>query len=98
MNWQDFLSFRKMVTPLIIKFLFWIGVAVSVLTGMLTILSGIISGFGDGGFASVALGFFCGPVLMVMGILTVRIYTELLIVVFQINETLTDIKNVLEKQ
>lgn len=98
MDWQEFISFRKMVTPIIIKFLFWAGVGVSVLIGLFTILSGIIGGFGEGGFASVAFGLLCGPIFIVVGILSVRIYTELLILAFQIHDSLNDIKNLLEKK
>ncbi|HNR30817.1 MAG TPA: DUF4282 domain-containing protein [Candidatus Hydrogenedentes bacterium] len=80
---EDFLSFRKMLTPIIIQVVFWIGVVVCVIGG----LGAIIAGSGVAGLFMLVLG----PVL-------VRIYAELLILLFKMNDTLTDIKNAVESQ
>ncbi|NLF31878.1 MAG: DUF4282 domain-containing protein [Planctomycetes bacterium] len=74
----DFLSFRTMVTPIIIQALFWLGVAVCVIGG----LAGIFAGEPLGGL----LTLFLGPLI-------VRVYCEVLILFFRINTTLTDIRN-----
>ena len=37
---NEYLSFRKMITPLIIQILFWVGVAASVITGLIIIIVG----------------------------------------------------------
>lgn len=98
MNWQDFLSFRRMITPLIIKVLFWIGVAISTLGGLIVLVSGIVGGIGEDSIGAVLGGLCLGPVIIVLGILASRIYAELLILAFQINDTLTDIKDLLQRQ
>ena len=89
-NFSDFLSFRKMITPIIIQIIFWIGVAVSVITGLGTIIAGI----GDYGGGLAVLG---GLATIIFGPIVVRIYCELLILYFRMNETLTDISNKLDK-
>ncbi len=87
---QDFLKFKKMVTPVIIQILFWIGVVVSVIGGLISIVRGAGASYGGGGMVLVGLlWIFLGPII-------VRIYCELLIVIFSINDTLTDIKNQLK--
>lgn len=48
--------------------------------------------------AEFVLGALClSPLVVVLGILSSRIYTELLIVVLKISETLTDIKDLLKR-
>lgn len=79
---NDFLSFRKMIVPVIIQVLFWIGVVLSVLGGV--VMAAVADGAGE--VLIGVLWIFLGPII-------VRIYCEVLIVVFRINETLTDIKN-----
>jgi len=98
MNWQDFLSFRRMITPLIIQVLFWVGIAISTLLGLIVLVSGIIGGIGDDSIGAVLGGLCLGPAIIVLGILTSRIYAELLILAFRVNETLTDIKDLLQRQ
>lgn len=88
---DDFLKFRKMVTPAIIQVLFWVGVAVSVI-GSLAIMAMSFGRYGGG------IGTFLGGLLMlVLGPVVVRIYCELLILFFRMNETLTEIKDSLAK-
>jgi hypothetical protein len=79
---SDFLTFRKMITTLIIQAIFWLGVIVTVVAGL-------------GMLADEKAG---GLLLIILGPLVVRIYCELLIVIFRINETLTEIRNLLEKR
>ena len=98
MNFRSFLSFERMITPVIITILFWIGLIAVAITSLVVFFGGIIGGFNDGGFGSVVVGLFGGPLVFVLGALMVRIYAELLILAFRINETLTDIKNELKKE
>lgn len=93
MDWKDFISFRKMLTPVIIKVLFWIGLGFSALYGIVLLFGGIIGGIVNGEFGLVIGGLLGGPIVAVLGALGTRLYCELLIVIFQINDTLTDIKN-----
>ncbi len=72
----DFLAFRKMITPLIIQVLFWIGVAVCIIVGLV----------------GLAGGQFGGIVVILLGPVMVRIYCELLIVVFKIHQSLEQIR------
>ena len=88
---EDFLKFRKMITPVIIQILFWIGVAIAVIGALGMIVIGVTSN----GQGIMVLG---GLVMLVLGPVVVRIYCELLILFFRMNETLTDIKNGLAKK
>lgn len=81
-----------MITPMIIKVIFWVGVGVSTLFGIITSLSGLISmfsRFGDTFFGFVI--FILGMVILTVGILMSRVYAELMIVVFKIQESLHSI-------
>ena len=98
MNWRDFLSFRRMITPWIIKILFWLGVGASVIAGVIVFFGGIIGGISDGSFGRVVGGLIGGPIIVLLGVMSARVYSELLILAFQINETLTDMKNLLERR
>jgi len=75
---NEFLSFRKMITPVIIQVLFWIGVAVCVIMGLATMVGGdrVIPGL---------LTLILGPVI-------VRIYCELLILLFRIHDAVDEIR------
>lgn len=88
---DDFLKFRKMITPAIIQVLFWVGVGFTVLGGLITI--GTSFGRYGGGVAT----FIAGLLILILGPVVVRIYCELLILFFRMNETLTEIKNGLAK-
>jgi len=97
MGLKKFASFERMVTPVIIRILFWIGVVISVLAGLGVVIGSIIMSI-DEGFVYILGGLIGGPIVMFLGILSVRIYSELLILAFRINETLTDIKGLLIEQ
>jgi len=86
---NDFLAFRTMVTPVIIQIIFWIGVALCIIFGFATIFIG--SQYGG---ASPVMGFL----IIILGPVVVRIYCEILIIFFRINETLTEIKHNLEER
>ena len=87
---KDFLAFRTMLTPLIIQAIFWLGVVVCVIAGLMLILAGL----GRSGSGPDVLK---GMLLVILGPIWVRIFCETLIVFFRINETLTEIKHVLEE-
>lgn len=79
---NDYLTFRKMITTAFIQLFFWLGVAAVVIMALVT----------------MADSFFGGLIILIFGPLVVRIYAELLIVIFRINETLTDIRTLLKNQ
>ncbi|HEY60712.1 MAG TPA: DUF4282 domain-containing protein [Anaerolineae bacterium] len=89
---EDYLSFRKMITPIIIKVLFWIGVAVSVISG-LVMIGGSFGRYGGG-----ATTFLMGLFTIILGPVAVRIYCEIIILFFRINDTLTEIREALAKK
>ncbi|WP_368652341.1 DUF4282 domain-containing protein [Ornithinibacillus sp. 4-3] len=89
---DKFLNFDSMITPLIIKVVFWIGVGVSVLAGLSMIIMGLNSTFGNG-FQVIS-----GLATIVVGPILVRIYCELLIIMFKMHESLQDIRQTLKKQ
>ena len=102
MKFKNFLSFERMITPVIIKVLFYIGLVVSVIGGIVVFIGSVIAGFMDGGVGAILLGLIgglIGGILTVfLGVLATRIYAELLILFFRINETLTDIKGLLQEK
>ncbi|RLE31172.1 hypothetical protein DRJ54_01035 [Candidatus Acetothermia bacterium] len=75
--WRDFLAFRKLVTPMIMPVVFWIGVAIAVIMGVITIVYGARAQ--SGGARMVIMGLitlFLGPVF-------VRILCELVLTFFR---------------
>lgn len=82
-----FTNFDKMITPTIIKILFWVGVALSVLSGLFFIVSGVISPFRGGDMVLMGL------LTIVVGPIIVRVNCELLIVIFKMHEALDKIAN-----
>jgi hypothetical protein len=82
---SDFLSFRRMAMPFVIQVLFWIGVMAAIVTGVAAI------GLGASHHSLREVG--AGVGLLLLGPLAVRLYAELLIVIFRINETLTDLRS-----
>jgi hypothetical protein len=89
---RDFLAFRIMLTPILIQIIFWVGAGICVAIGLVYLASGATAQYGGG--ANV----FKGLIILVLGPLTVRIYCEILIIIFRINETLTEIKHALEER
>ena len=96
----DFLAFRRMVTPILIQIIFWLGTIGSVITGLVIMVAGVSAvsgGRGVSGAGGGVVGFVLGIATMIGGTLAVRIWCELLILFFRMNETLTDIKNAIER-
>ncbi|MFG0248720.1 MAG: DUF4282 domain-containing protein [Phycisphaeraceae bacterium JB051] len=81
---DDWLTFRKMITPWFVQFIFWIGVLACVLVGVIRIYTGIKSG---GGYMPIVHGLL----FLIAGPVVVRLYCEMIVVIFSINSTLTDI-------
>ena len=75
---KDFLNFKMFITPVIIQILFWIGIFGCVIAGLVGIFT-----------TSVIMGL----VILILGPVFVRIYCELLILIFKINERLTSLDN-----
>ncbi len=86
----DYLTFRKMIVPLVIQIIFWLGVALTVFGGLYALVNAPKNMPAQ--FYLITLG------MIVLGPFLMRMYCELLIVMFRINDTLTDIKNELSRR
>ena len=98
MHMNEFLDFRKMITPTIIKIIFWIGAGVSLLTGFGLIIAGMAASgeagrYGYQGGVPSGVLVLLGLLEMVFGPLLVRISCELTILFFRIYETLNEIRD-----
>lgn len=80
---KDFILFRRMLTPLLIQFLFW---------------AGLIACFVIGIIWFIHKHWLHGIEIILLGPIAVRITSELLILFFRINETLTNIEYELKKK
>jgi hypothetical protein len=81
---SDFLTFRRMLAPLVIQTIFWLAFVASAVSGA----GAIIVGARDRRASEVLIGLgvlFLGP-------LVARLYCEVLMVIFRINDSLTDIR------
>ena len=79
---RDFFVFRRMITPVLIQIVFWV-------MTVLVILSGLAAVIGGEGSGERVIGLFT----LVLGPIVVRLYAEIFIIIFRMNETLTDIKS-----
>jgi hypothetical protein len=81
---KDILFFDNMLTPKIITIVYW-----------LLLLAVIVGGLGSmfGGYGGFTLGkFFMGLLYVVGGAIGARIWCELLIVLFKMNEALQELR------
>lgn len=82
---NDLLHFDKMITPKIITFIYWILLIASVGFGLYSMF---------GGYSNFTIGkFLIGIITIGIGFLISRIWCELLIVIFKINENLKKIED-----
>ena len=81
----NFLRFKKMITPIIIQVAFWVAVVFCVLVGSTVLMKGMDRGRTE--------EIISGVSLILLGPLAARVYCEILIVIFSIHDTLTNINN-----
>jgi hypothetical protein len=79
---NEFLTFRKFVTPMAIQILFWIGVGVCAVEGITMLVSSAASTFGRG------IGIINGLLVLFIGPIAVRVLCELIMAVFKIHDGL----------
>jgi len=72
----EYLTFEKMIAPVVIQVIFWIGVVGVVIAGLLTLFSS---------------SFLAGLATIILGPLVIRIYCEILLVFFRILDNLREI-------
>ena len=71
-----------MITPMVIKVLYFINVVIILLVGLGVFFTGMASRYGSG------LQVMSGLLIMIVGPFVVRISYELIMVIFKINENL----------
>ncbi len=95
----DFLLFRRMIAPVVIQVLFWLAVLGCFIWAGFSVISGIVAATGKSGSPWLAvLGIAGGLVAIIVGPFVCRIYAELLILSFRIYETLTEIRDRLDRK
>ncbi len=80
--WKDFFFFHSMLTPWLIQFLFWVGLVLVVMTALSDL------------FQAEYLQFLK---VLLIGPIILRIFCEIFILFFRINDTLSDIKDLSEQ-
>ena len=89
---KDFLSFKKLVMPTIIQRLFWVGLIFAFVFGI-AIMVDARNREGWETAGQIAIGFG----IILAGTLFIRVFCEVLVVMFRINETLTEIRRDMSK-
>lgn len=74
----EYLSFDKLITPALVRIVFWLGLAGVLFNALALMFSG---------------SFWTGLGILILGPFVVRIWCEIMIVIFQINNTLTEIRD-----
>ena len=82
----DFLKFETMITPFVIQVIFWLAVVVLIIAGVVQ----IVASEGGGGIITGLATIILGPILA-------RIYCEIIIVFFRINDHLRAIQHNTQK-
>ena len=86
----DILAFRRMITPSIIKIVFWIGLIVILVLGIVAIVDGVSN---DSDIGEVIAG---GVLILILGPIVWRVFCEILLLTFRIIENLADIRNIIK--
>ncbi len=79
---KELLLFRRMITPVLIQIFFWIAILWCVIYGFI---------------AMFQTGFFHGLLILVGGSLMARVYAEIILLFFKINDNVKDIKDTVSK-
>ena len=87
---RDWLYFDTMITPKIITFVYWLLLAVAAIAGLVLLTRGfgVMKWNGFAGFGMV----IAAPLLAAFLAFIARIYCEIMIVLFKINEAAQDIR------
>ena len=80
-------DFEKTVTPGIMKIMYVLALVFIVIIGLVTIINGLNRTYGGG------QDVFNGILIIIFGPVLVRIYCEIILIFFKMNQTLMDIKN-----
>lgn len=83
---NNFFTLNQMLTPKIVTVLYWIGIIAVIISAI-----GTLFGAGYGAYSGFGTRLFTAIMILIFGGLVVRIYSELLIVIFKIHENLKKI-------
>jgi hypothetical protein len=93
----QFLNFDKMITPVLIKIIFWIGILQAFGLGLFVMIAGFgAAAAGDHSGLSglfIPLGLIGGLLVFAFSIFLTRIFCELMILSFQIHGALIQIRD-----
>jgi len=89
---RDLFFLDSMVTPKIITFIYWILLAATVVGALMIVGSGI-KAMDFSVMAGLGTIFVATPVFVVLAALVARIYCEVMIVLFRMNESLLEIRS-----
>lgn len=81
---QDFLTFRKMIAPVVIQIVFWVGASVCAISGLVGLVAAVR--------ADSASGILVSLLWLVLGPVLVRIHCEVIIIFFRIYDVLQEIR------
>lgn len=82
MNFKDLFYFDKMLTPLVLTFIYWLILAAVVIAGVIAMFNSVIGGL----------------MLIVGGLFAARLYCELMMIIFKIYENLKKIADIQEQK
>ena len=85
-----------MITPILIQVLFRIGIIGILVSGIWAIVEARETGWGYDEWEEA--GIIAGVLTLILGPIIWRVFCEILILSFRINETLTDIRKILKKK
>jgi len=94
-GFESLFSFERMLSIKIIKIVYFLGLIGIVLSSAIIAIVSLSSGQQHGGSPLLGLAYAAG--ILVLGTLVWRVVCEFLIVIFSINDKLTDIKELLKK-
>lgn len=83
---KDFLKLDTMITPKIITIIYWFGLVGVSLTSM-----SMLFGIGRYAYTNFGMRFLMAIFVIIFGLVIVRVYSELLIVIFKIHDNLKKI-------
>ena len=97
---KEFGSFRMMLTPILLRSIYFGLLGLCVIVASLGVFRGLLIIMDDSQYEMVSglVYISLGIVQLAVGPIVIRLAFEMLILPYRINETLTEIKNLLEQQ
>lgn len=83
---NEYLSFRKMITPVFIQILFRIGAVLCVTMGIICVAAGAVATRGGGAMV------LSGLLTVILGPILVRVWCECVLILFRIYDVLVQIR------